>query len=187
MIVFVDFEASSLGRNGFPIEIGWAAEDGSEEGHLIRPAPGWDEWAAEAEQVHHIPLERLRRDGEPHDEVARHLLEVLAGHALFASAPSWDGQWLSRLLRAAGLPRHALRLRDTEEAHRLAAIEELARVGVPEPARDALVEAVLVATRQAAEAAQPAHRALEDARRELRLWREVPRRAREAAARRPAP
>lgn len=33
MIVFIDFEASSLGKRGFPVEVGWAAEDGSEEAH----------------------------------------------------------------------------------------------------------------------------------------------------------
>ena len=40
------------------------------------------------------------------------------GHDLLASAPSWDGKWLSALLRAAGLPRHSLRLRDSDEAMR---------------------------------------------------------------------
>ena len=183
MIVFLDFEASSLGSNGYPIEVGWAAEDGREEAHLIRPAPGWTDWSARAEQVHGIPLDRLTREGAPHDVVARRLLEALEGQAVFASAPSWDGQWLSRLLRAAGLPRHALRLRDTEEAQRLAAAAELERLGLPAAGRDALIEAVLAATRTAAAAAPPALRALDDARRELRLWREIPARAREAAAR----
>ena len=123
MIVFLDFEASSLGKRGFPIEVGWAAEDGSERGSLIRPAPGWEEWSAEAEGIHGITRERLLREGEPHEAVAARLVEQLTGHALYASAPSWDGQWLSRLLRAAGLPRHALRLRDTDEAQAQAATE----------------------------------------------------------------
>jgi hypothetical protein len=37
--VFLDFEASSLRKNGFPIEIGWVFENGAAESHLIRPAP----------------------------------------------------------------------------------------------------------------------------------------------------
>lgn len=177
MIVFVDFEASSLGKRGFPVEVGWAAEDGSEEGYLIRPAPDWQEWSAEAEQVHGIPLERLLREGSAHDLVARRMIEALAGHDLYASAPSWDGQWLSRLLRAAGLPRHALRLRDTEEAQRQVAAAALEGSGT------ARVDGVLQAARQAIEAAEsPVHRALDDARRELRLWQEVRRRAAAAAS-----
>ncbi|MXP63374.1 transcriptional regulator [Roseomonas sp. M0104] len=177
MIVFVDFEASSLGKRGFPVEVGWAAEDGTEEGHLIRPAPDWEEWNLEAEAVHGLSLERLRRDGTAHEVVARRMVEVLSGHDLYASAPSWDGQWLSRLLRAAGLPRHALRLRDTEEAQRQAVTAALGGAG------EAQAEEVLAAARRAVEASgAPVHRALDDARRELKLWREVRRQAAEAAA-----
>ena len=183
MIVFVDFEASSLGKGGFPIEVGWAADDGSEESHLIRPAPGWEEWSAEAERVHGIALERLLREGAPHEVVARRMVDVLTGHDLYASAPSWDGQWLSRLLRAAGLPRHALRLRDTEEAHQLVALAALEGASVPVGIRRDLLEDILGAVRRTAEEEPPAHRALEDASRELRLWRDVSRRASEVATR----
>lgn len=184
MIVFVDFEASSLGKRGFPIEVGWAAEDGTGEGHLIRPAPGWEEWSADAQAVHGIPLDRLLREGAPHDEVARRMVEALTGHDLYASAPSWDGQWLSRLLRAAGLPRHALRLRDTEEAQRRAALAVLEDAGVPADAREGVLAEVLGEARRAAETGPPAHRALDDARRESHLWRDVRRRALDATARR---
>jgi hypothetical protein len=178
VIVFVDFEASSLGKRGFPVEVGWAAEDGSEEAHLIRPAPGWEEWSAEAEGIHGLSLDHLLREGEPHDAVARRTVDALAGHALYASAPSWDGQWLSKLLRAAGLPRHALRLRDTEEVQRSAATEALRGAGIPEAAWPKLLDEILGSARRAAEeAGPPAHRALDDARQELRLWRDVRRRA----------
>jgi hypothetical protein len=182
VIIVLDFEASSLGKRGFPIEVGWAAEDGAEENHLIRPAPGWEEWDEGAERIHGIPRERLEREGEPHDCVARHMIEVLTGHALYASAPSWDGQWLSRLLRAAGLPRHALRLRDTEEARRDAALAALSAAGCDPEVHDDLVASVLEAVAAEAHAADPAHRALADARRELDLIRGVPGRVREALA-----
>ncbi|PPQ26248.1 3'-5' exonuclease [Rhodopila globiformis] len=182
MIVFVDFEASSLGRHGFPIEVGWAAEDGSEMGFLIRPAPGWEEWSADAERIHGIALDRLWREGAPHAAVAARMLEMLSGQALYASAPSWDGHWLSLLLRASGLPRHALRLRDTEEAQRRTADDILAMAGIAAGERAALVDAILAAAREGFETAAPAHRALADARRELRLWQNIRRRAEAAAA-----
>ena len=179
MIVFLDFEASSLGKRGFPIEVGWAAEDGSEFSSLIRPAPGWEDWSEQAERIHGISREHLQRDGAPHDAVAARLVEQLTGHAVYASAPSWDGQWLSRLLRAAGLPRHALRLRDTDEVQAKTAAEILA--AVPPAERPGLMDAILHAVRSAP--AAPAHRALEDARQELAKWREVGRLAEEAARR----
>lgn len=54
------------------------------------------------------------------------MIDQLSGRALFASAPSWDGKWLSALLRAAKLPRHVLRLRDSDEARAEAARNILA-------------------------------------------------------------
>lgn len=183
MIVFVDFEASSLGRRSFPIEVGWASEDGHEEDHLIRPAPDWDDWMLEAEQIHGISLDLLQRDGVPHDLVARRMVEALSGNDLYASAPSWDGQWLSRLLRAAGLPRHALRLRGTEEAHEAAIQAILADAAVPTGVRRDIMGDLISAARRSAAADAPAHRALDDARRELRLWRDIRARAVEVATR----
>ncbi|MBV9749507.1 MAG: transcriptional regulator, partial [Acetobacteraceae bacterium] len=128
--------------------------------------------------------DRLLREGEAVETVARRMMDALSGHALYASAPSWDGQWLSRLLRAAGLPRHALRLGDTEEAQRLVARAVLETAGLRAEVGPGLLEESLGAARRAAEGAgRPAHRALDDARRELHLWRDVRRRVEEAVAR----
>ena len=171
MHVFLDFEASSLAADSYPIEVGWVMEDGSSEEHLIRPAPAWTDWDPLAEAIHGLDREGLFARGEPHEEVAGRMMRVLAGHDLFASAPSWDGKWLSVLLRGAGYPRHALRLRDTEEADLQAAIEILS------PGRDAAAAAV-----EAARIAQtvrerlttpPVHRALPDARWEFQVWQEI--------------
>jgi hypothetical protein len=109
--------------------------------------------------------------------------ETLTGHDLYASAPSWDGKWLNILLRAAGLPRHALRLRDTDEVQCRAVLAALERGGVPVDARRDVLHGILEPARLAAKAATAAHRALEDARGELRLWREVVRQAEDAARR----
>jgi hypothetical protein len=182
-IIFLDFEASSLGRRGFPIEVAWVFETGEAESYLIRPAEDWTEWAAEAEAVHSIRRVLLEQGGTPAMDVARRVLDALSGHRLYVSAPSWDGQWLSRLLRAGGLPRHALRLRDTEEAQAEAAAAELAAAGLPVAQRGRLVEEILGEARRRAAEAPPAHRALEDARREIAIWQEVRRLAEEAAAR----
>lgn len=181
MRIFLDFEASSLGRDSYPIEIGWAAEDGSSEAHLIKPNPAWRDWDPAAERVHGLTRERLRREGEPHDEVARRTLSALDGHQLFASAPSWDGKWMSVLLRGAGLPRHALRLRDADEAHREAVREILGeRLGGDD--LDRLAAGLVERARRDLEAEPPRHRALADAFMELEVWRTVRRLSLKAAA-----
>lgn len=172
MRVFLDFEASSLAEESYPIEIGWAAEDGSSEAHLIRPAPAWTDWDPVAEAVHGLSRERLRRTGEPHDEVARHVLEALGPHELFATAPSWDGKWMSVLLRGGGLPRHALRLRDSDEAHR-EAVREIMDERVSDDELEDLAAALIATARRRVNVGPPRHRALDDAREELEVWRLV--------------
>jgi hypothetical protein len=116
MRAFIDFEASSLGRHGYPIEVAWVFEDGTSESFLISPIQRWTDWDAAAEAIHGISREQLAAEGVATDIVARRLVEALQGHPVFASAPTWDGKWLSLLLRSGGLPRHAIRLADTDEA-----------------------------------------------------------------------
>ena len=181
-VVFLDFEASSLGKESYPIEVGWVFASGGEESHLIRPAPLWNDWSAEAEAIHHIPRERLIAEGKPHDEVAKRMIDVLSDHALYATAPSWDGQWLSKLLRGAGLPRHALRLQDTDVAHADAISRILQDADMPDSELTRHAKEILAQARLKDESeGDPDHRALADAKRELRVWRDVQRRAEEYA------
>jgi len=181
-IVFLDFEASSLGKHGYPIEVAWVFASGGEESHLIKPAPAWTDWAADAEAIHKISRERLAAEGTPHDAVGRRMVDVLSGHRLFATAPSWDGQWLSKLLRAAGLPRHALRLQDADVAHMEAVVGALQASRMPADCHEGIAKEILAGLRREDEEnGPPAHRALDDARHELDLWHELRRRAEQAA------
>ena len=172
MIVFLDFEASSLSDDSYPIEVAWAAEDGSSEQHLIRPAPAWNDWDASAQKVHGISRERLLAEGEGHDAVARRTLDALAPHEVYVTAPSWDGKWMSVLLRSAGLPRHALRLKDADEAH-LEAAKAAIGSALPDGEVTGTALRLIAQARRQTTPQPPAHRALADAEAELSLWREV--------------
>jgi hypothetical protein len=165
MFVFLDFEASSLSKASYPVEVGWVYEHGSGESHLIRPAPGWTEWDESAAAVHGITREQLEHEGQPHELICAKLISLAASHTLTASAPSWDGHWLSMLLRASGQPRHLIRLTDTDEAFLAAARK---RGGDTSTTR-----AIVDAARTRAEAAPVAHRALPDAQREWSIWRMI--------------
>lgn len=184
MRVFLDFEASSLSKDSYPIEVAWVFEDGASESFLIRPPPGWTDWDPEAEAIHHISRASLEHGTAP-VVVATRMVEILSGHDLFASAPSWDGKWLSRLLREAGLPRHSLRLRDTEVAQRETAIEILQSI-VPPEELEAAVDELLVLTEMRLKGGPIAHRARADAQAEQKHWLAVRRAALEMAARRRA-
>lgn len=172
MRVFLDFEASSLSKNSYPIEVAWVLEDGASEAWLIRPALNWTEWDGCAERIHGIPRALLEREGEPHDRVAARMIEALTGHDLFASAPSWDGKWLSALLRAAGLPRHALRLRDSDEAY-LEMAKELLRKAVQPEHLEQVASSLVAGAEARSPEKPPAHRALADAQGERLRWLKV--------------
>lgn len=166
--LFLDFEASSLSKDSYPIEVGWVFEDGSGDAALIRPVAAWTEWDELAEAIHHISRETLWREGQPVDAICARLIAFSQTLTLLASAPSWDGHWLSMLLRGAGRPRHLIRLEDTEIAFTAAA---RARLGAM--ATDDAVAALIASARALVDAQPPGHRALSDARREWQIWRTI--------------
>ena len=165
MRAFLDFEASSLSKKSFPVEVAWIFEDGRSASHLIRPAADWTDWSADAERIHGLSRARLEAEGTPIDTLGRDMTETLTGHQLYASAPSWDGKWLSTLLRGAGLPRHALRLGKSDDA-----FIETARQILGDTAD---IPAFVARIIQATEPVTPAHRALPDATLELERFKRV--------------
>jgi len=40
----IDLEASGLGKQSYPIEVGYILDDGKSFCSLILPADGWDRW-----------------------------------------------------------------------------------------------------------------------------------------------
>ena len=176
--VFLDFEASSLADGSYPIEVGWVFADGTSEAHLIRPARDWTDWDPRAERIHRITREELVANGTPYHQVASRMVEVLTGEDVCASAPSWDGKWLSVLLRTAGYPRGTLRLRDSDDVFAEAARAILGPVVASEGLESAVGQ-VLALDELRRRAGPPAHRALPDAQEERQRWLDV----REAAGR----
>jgi hypothetical protein len=103
--IIIDVEASGFGRGSYPIEVGVALEDGNTRCFLIRPAPGWTHWDAEAETMHGISRELLNKHGRPAREVAEQLNELLLYKLVYSDAWGHDQSWLALLFDVAGLPR----------------------------------------------------------------------------------
>ena len=169
MRAFIDFEASSLGRHGYPIEVAWVFEDGHSETFLIAPIEKWTDWDPAAEALHTIAREQLAAEGVAADIVARRLADSLQGHHVFASAPSWDGKWLSALLRAGGLPGHAIRLADTDAAL-LALASALLAPFLPSSEIHRAIRKVLASAGDRFVGRRRVHRALPDAQLERERW-----------------
>ncbi|MBD0276332.1 MAG: transcriptional regulator, partial [Acetobacteraceae bacterium] len=165
----------SLGSGSRPIEIAWVDEDGRGESHLIKPAPNWRDWSVASQRVHGISQEMLEREGVAHARVARRAAAVLAGAAVFADQPSFDGYWLRMLLEAAGI-RDEIPVLDVTLAYGQAC----SAIWDQHDVEGSLARARrIVAEAEEAEAMRQRvrHRALPDAEGLWWRWREVRRRA----------
>ena len=101
--IFLDFEASSLDPEGWPIEIGLSWIEGEEvetEARLIAPHEDWpmSAWSEKSAAVHHISLDLLRAEGAPAAEVAGWYLQMTEGASVVSDAPEFEQRWLRRLL-----------------------------------------------------------------------------------------
>lgn len=105
-IAFVDVEASGLMAGAFPVEVAWATAAGSGEA-LLNPSGYWNEtrWDADAEAMHGLTLQELRRKGRHPMIVAAALESALAGRIAFSDSPDHDQAWLDMIHSAAGVPR----------------------------------------------------------------------------------
>tara|TARA_R110002110_G_scaffold296310_2_gene510540 strand:- start:382 stop:894 length:513 start_codon:yes stop_codon:yes gene_type:complete len=100
----LDFEASSLSEESWPIEVGLSWLEASEVltwSTLIRPANDWDlsDWAPQSAAVHGIVFEELE-DAPTADKVVGDLLKNLGDRVLVSDAPEFETRWLSRLMKA---------------------------------------------------------------------------------------
>lgn len=202
MILFVDFEASSLLPGSFPIEVAWVDEDGQAESYLIRPHEDWlDEaaghpgWSADSAAVHGIALETLLAEGAPAEWVARRAAAALGRANVMAcsDSPGFDGGWLETLLDAGDI-RPSPRLVDVRQVYSWACrplrdLHPLKPTVTPEHAEQQFRNLALEIVTQAEEAEalrlSTHHRALPDAQSLWRTWRairdEVARQVAEAA------
>ena len=102
--IFLDIEASGLGPDSWPIEIGlaWITPTGciDSAARLIAPDPAWPEhgWSGDSARIHCIPRTRPDTEGIAAREVATWLVEMLDGRAALCDAPEFDGKWMMRLL-----------------------------------------------------------------------------------------
>lgn len=97
-IYFVDFEASSLGNESYPIEIAWGSPmDGEIKSSLILPKSSWVDWNPESEKIHGISKDQLYREGKPVEEVCDRVWTDLENSICFSDASSFDQYWMIRL------------------------------------------------------------------------------------------
>lgn len=114
---FLDFEASGLGTNSYPIEVAWSLPSAEIECYLIQPHTEWINevaWDSAAERLHGIPFASLKREGREPVWVCERMNAQLTDQVVFCDALPYDLFWLQRLFEAA----------DDSPAFRLASLQD---------------------------------------------------------------
>ena len=101
--LFIDMEASGLGRGSYPIEAGIALADGQSRCAIIYPEPEWQHWDAQAELLHGISRQTLNEYGKAPAVVAAMLNQHLAGQVVYTDAWGNDSSWVALLFDAANM------------------------------------------------------------------------------------
>lgn len=101
-LIFVDFEASSLEPESWPVEIGlsWIEDQTVKSwSSLIRPDPAWsmEAWSDVSAEIHGIPLEDLHVAPSARD-VAKEFIVLKSGKILLSDAPEFESRWATRLV-----------------------------------------------------------------------------------------
>jgi DNA polymerase III subunit epsilon len=105
--LFLDFEASSLASDSWPIELGmaWVDAQGTVQstGCLIQPDASWPQeaWWPSSQAVHGIARGALDTEGVPCTQAAELFLDHIAGRVAISDNPGFEARWLQRLLEAA--------------------------------------------------------------------------------------
>lgn len=100
-IYFVDFEASGIAPDSYPIEIAIVSAD-SQYQALIKPVYYWEHWSFDAQDMHGISREDLFERGTDALSLAVELNDRFHGVAVCSDSPQ-DVFWLDTLYEAAGI------------------------------------------------------------------------------------
>ncbi len=99
----IDLEASGFGKGSYPIEIGYALDNGDIYCSLISPEQDWKKWDCSAENIHGITREILLEHGKSITQIAHDLNERLSGLTLYSDAWANDSSWLGLLYDSADI------------------------------------------------------------------------------------
>ncbi|MBS3809854.1 MAG: hypothetical protein KGY38_06860 [Desulfobacterales bacterium] len=113
-MIIIDFEASSLRKNSYPIEVAWGERPEAIESFLLNPdyMDGWTDWNPKSFEYHGISREKLRQEGIDPRLAAQKMIQDLAGREVYSDEPGYDTRWKNRLLADSGFEPSLVRILD---------------------------------------------------------------------------
>jgi len=101
--LFMDFEASSLSIDSYPIEVAFSDEKGNIESYLIKPEADWTDWSGISEHnIHGISREQLSKEGQTTEWVVGRMRGKLKGKTVYVDGGQYDEYWAERLFEYNG-------------------------------------------------------------------------------------
>ncbi|MCF5049978.1 hypothetical protein GIW77_27705, partial [Pseudomonas simiae] len=83
---FIDFEASGIAPDSYPIEVAVVSSDAFFSS-LIKPVRYWTHWSFDAEDMHGLTQDQLLQEGNTPDAVARNMNQLFSGQVLCSDSP----------------------------------------------------------------------------------------------------
>ncbi|MBC2715714.1 MAG: hypothetical protein HF978_10440 [Desulfobacteraceae bacterium] len=110
----IDFEASGLGKESYPIEVAWGDGRHPVTSFLLNPESmnGWTDWDPRSLEFHGIPRDKLIKKGEDPKRIAEIMVKELAGKTLYSDEPRYDNMWKDRLLIDSGYDPRLIRIKN---------------------------------------------------------------------------
>ncbi len=99
----LDVEASGLGSNSYPVEVGVVMADGTEYQAVIKPADSWEHWSEEAEAMHGLSREYIEANGQSIRQVCLDLNRLCRNETLYTDCWVHDLPWILKLFEQAGM------------------------------------------------------------------------------------
>lgn len=98
----IDFEASSLAHNSYPIQVAVCNANDSYSAYL-RPQDNWTDWNQSSQDIHNIPRQLLFDVGKPVQQVAEELDAFIGKEIAYCDGGIYDIHWANTLYEAAGM------------------------------------------------------------------------------------
>lgn len=99
--IFVDFEASGIHPDSYPVEIGIVGPDFEFEA-LIQPVRYWTYWSHDAQDMHGITRYLIESQGVSPIKLCQQLNDRFSGQVLWSNS-HYDALWVDILFEAAGI------------------------------------------------------------------------------------
>jgi len=101
---FLDFEASGLGEESYPISVAWGSKASGIKYFVISSlySPDWNVWCKYSQKIHGMTQDFVNNEGVHPFIVCNAMLDDLRGKKVYSHGAEFDRYWLDVLMAFSG-------------------------------------------------------------------------------------